>query len=234
VDTVLGRLAKRARDAGGAALRSAINSQRIWEHQIASYERADRRQPPPRGTIVFTGSSTIRFWRTLVRDMAPLPVINRVFGGAHLAHVNAFAQRIVVPYAPAAVVLYCGDNDLGAWTGKRPDTIVNEFTRFVSLVHGALPESRIYFVSVKPSRLRRQQWPAQHEANRAIADLTRALPRVDYVDVATPMLGGASQPPRELFTLDGLHLSSAGYALWTSVMRPILLRDLAGLVPAGQ
>jgi len=52
---------------------------------------------------------------------------------------------------------------------------------------------------------------------------------VDYVDVATPMLGGAPQPPRDLFTVDGLHLSSAGYALWTSVLRPILLRDLADL-----
>ena len=234
---MLGRLAaaaERARHAGEAALRSAINSQRLWEHQIASYERGDRRHPPPRGAIVFTGSSTIRRWRTLAPDMAPLPVINRGFGGAHLAHVNAFAERIVLPYAPAAVVLYCGDNDLGAWTGKRPDTIVSDFTRFLSLVHGALPEARIYFVSIKPSRLRREQWPAQREANRAIADLTRALPRVDYVDVATPMLGGGHQPARHLFGLDGLHLSGAGYALWTSVLRPILLRDLAGLVPTRQ
>ena len=233
---MLGRLAaaaERARHAGGAVLRSAINSQRLWEPQIRRYERSDRRHPPPRGGIVFTGSSTIRFWRTLARDMAPLPVINRGFGGAHLAHVNAFAARIVLPYAPAAVVLYCGDNDLSAWTGKRPDTILSDFTRFVCLVHGALPQARIYFISIKPSRLRREQWPAQQEANRAIADLTRALPRVEYVDVATPMLGGAPQPARDLFKLDGLHLSGAGYALWTSVLRPVLMRDLADLAPAG-
>jgi len=234
VETLIGRLAKRALDAGGAALRSAINSQRVWEPQIASYERADRKHPPPRGAIVFTGSSTIRLWRTLARDMAPLPVINRGFGGAHLAHVTAFADRIVMPYAPAAVVLYCGDNDLGAWTGKRPDSIVNDLTQFVSRVQGALPDARIYVISIKPSRLRRQQWPAQEAANRGIADLTRSLPRVDYVDVATPMLGAAAQPPRDLFTLDGLHLSRAGYALWTSVLRPVLMRDLAGLVPAGR
>lgn len=230
---MLGQLARLTRDAGGAALRSVVNSQHIWEHQIAGYERADRRHPPPRGAIVFTGSSTIRLWRTLARDMAPLPVINRGFGGAHLAHVNAFARRIVLPYAPAAVVLYCGDNDLGAWTGKRPDTIVSDFTRFASLVHGALPEARIYFVSIKPSRLRRNQWPAQQAANRTIAELARELPRVDYVDVATPMLEGARVPARKLFALDGLHLSSAGYALWTSVLRTVLLRDLADLVSVG-
>lgn len=230
--TLLGRLAKRARGAGGDALRSAINSQRIWERQIASYERADRRDPPPRGAVVFTGSSTIRYWRTLARDMAPLPVINRGFGGAHLAHVNAFADRIVLPHAPAAVVLYCGDNDLGAWTGKKPDAIVDDFARFVSIVHGDLPEARIYFLSIKPSRLRRRQWPAQQGANRAIAGLARTLPRVTYVDVATPMLNPAGEPARALFAFDGLHLSNTGYALLASVLRPILLRDLVGLVPA--
>lgn len=228
----LSAAAERARDAGGAVLRSAINSQYLWEPQIARYERADRRQPPVRGGIVFTGSSTIRRWRTLAEDMAPLPVINRGFGGAHVSHVNAFAARIVLPYAPAAVVLYCGDNDLGAWTGKRPEKIVSDFTRFLSIVQGALPETRIYFVSIKPSRLRREQWPAQEKANRAIAELVQALRKVDYVDVATPMLGGAHQPARDLFTLDGLHLSRAGYALWTSVLHPLLLRDLAALVPA--
>lgn len=230
---MFGRLVQHARDAGGAAVRSVVNSHRIWERQIAGYERADRRSPPPRGAVVFTGSSTIRLWRTLSRDMAPLPVINRGFGGAQLAHVNAFAERIVLPYAPAAVVLYCGDNDLGAWTGKQPDEVVSDFERFVSLVHGALPEARIYVLSIKPSRLRRRQWPAQQQANRGIAALARTLPGVSYVDVATPMLAGAHEPARELFKLDGLHMSRAGYALWTSVLRPVLLRDLPDLVPAG-
>ena len=46
-----------------------------WEWAIARFEAEDRRQPPPRGAIVFTGSSSITFWKTLAQDMAPLPVI---------------------------------------------------------------------------------------------------------------------------------------------------------------
>jgi len=214
-----------ARDTLVSQARDVINSPRLWEHEIARYERADRRAPPPRGGIVFTGSSTIRFWKTLERDMAPLPALNRGFGGAHLAHVSRFAPRIVLPYAPVGVVLYCGDNDLGAWTGKDSDTIVGDFERFAETVHEALPRTRIHFVSIKPSRLRRAQWSEQQRANARIEAIARAHDRIEYVDVATPMLGGADVPPRELFAWDGLHLSGAGYALWTRVLRPLLLRD---------
>ena len=31
-----------------------------WEKEIAAYEQADRTNPPPRGGVLFIGSSTIR------------------------------------------------------------------------------------------------------------------------------------------------------------------------------
>jgi lysophospholipase L1-like esterase len=46
---------------------------------------------------------------------------------------------------------------------------------------------------------------------------------VVYVDVATPMLGADGEPRPELFIVDGLHMSAEGYALWTTVLKPVLL-----------
>ena len=217
-----------ARDTVTSQVRDVINSPRLWEREIAAYERADRRAPPAPGGIVFTGSSTIRLWKTLEADMAPLPVLNRGFGGAHLAHVSRFAPRIVLPYQPAGVVLYGGDNDLGAWTGKDSDTIVGDFEAFARIVHEAFPETLIHFVSIKPSRLRSAQWPEQQRANERIQAIAKSQDRVEYVDIATPMLDGRVVPPRELFAWDGLHLSEAGYALWTRVLRPVLLESFSG------
>ena len=54
-----------ARDTLTSQVRGVVNSPRLWEREIDRYERADRRAPPPRGGIVFTGSSTIKFWKTL-------------------------------------------------------------------------------------------------------------------------------------------------------------------------
>src|SRR5262245_23633376 len=72
----------------------------FWEYQIRAFEDADRRQPPNTGAILFTGSSSIRYWPALGRDMAPVPVLNRGFGGSHLSHVIDYAERIIIPYRP--------------------------------------------------------------------------------------------------------------------------------------
>src|SRR5262245_40385901 len=35
-----------------------------WEKEIAAYEQADRTSLPPKGGLLFIGSSTIRLWKT--------------------------------------------------------------------------------------------------------------------------------------------------------------------------
>jgi lysophospholipase L1-like esterase len=215
--------------AGAGYLLSRIDNPGFWEFQIEAYEQADRKDPPAQGQILFVGSSSIRLWETLEDDMVPLPVLNRGFGGAHLDHVNLYAPRIVLPYAPAAIVLYAGDNDLGRSTGKTAETVLEDFGRFVSIVRAELPKTRIYFVSIKPSRWRRAQWPEQNRANQMIAEQTRRDPLLSYIDVAGAMFAADGKLREDLFVFDGLHLNATGYALWTSIIRPILERDFGHL-----
>ncbi len=197
----------------------------FWAPEIAAFEALDLERPPAEGGIVFAGSSSIRLWHTLAADMAPLPTVRRGFGGAHLDHVSHYAERIVLPYRPRAVVLYAGDNDLASGTGKSPERVVADFERFVARVHAALPDTRIYFVSIKPSRLRWRRWPLMRRANERIAALCERDPLLIYLDIATPMLGADGEPRPEIFVFDGLHLNAEGYALWTAVIRPRLLAD---------
>jgi lysophospholipase L1-like esterase len=42
------------------------------------------------------------------------------------------------------------------------------------------------------------------------------------VDVASPMLGGDGRPKPELFVEDGLHMTPAGYDIWTAVVSQAL------------
>jgi lysophospholipase L1-like esterase len=206
---------------------SASQDPAFFEDEIAAFEAADRAQAPPRQPIVFVGSSSIRLWDGLAEDMAPLPVLNRGFGGSQLEHVLHFAERAVLAYRPRAVVLYAGDNDLDERTGKSAADVVRDFQAFVARVHEALPETRIYYLAIKPSRMRWARWPEQAKANAEIAALCAGDARLGFLDIATPMLATGEPPERGLFIFDGLHLSERGYALWTSVVKPRLLADFA-------
>ena len=206
-----------------------------WEGEITAFERRDREAKPAPGAVLFVGSSSIRLWRTLEADLAPVRVLNRGFGGAHMDHVVAFAPRIVTPYAPAVIAVYAGDNDIGF--GKTPARVVADFERFVALVRDSGSRAPIFFLAIKPSRLRWDRWPDMAEANRRIAALASADASLHYVDVATPMLDARAPdddtgpPPSDLFLFDGLHLSSQGYALWTRVVRARLAEVLGDALP---
>lgn len=208
--------------------------QNKWETEIRAFERADQAHPPKPGMIVFTGSSSIRRWETLAEEMAPLEVINRGFGGAQLDDVDLYLQRIVIPYKPRAVVLYAGDNDLAEGTSKTPETVLREFQQFVRIVHEALPQTWIYYICIKPSTLRWAQWPQMKAANELIAAYIRTQPRTQYIDIASPMLKPDGTPRRELLAADGLHPTPECYRLWTSIIKPVLMKKFGPAAKAAR
>ena len=65
-------------------------------------------------------------------------------------------------------------------------------------------------------------------ANHMIQDFVRTQDRVQYIDVATAMFERQEKPPRDLFIEDGLHPTAKCYAMWTSIIKPVLLERFAG------
>jgi lysophospholipase L1-like esterase len=196
----------------------------VWEPEIEEYEASDAADPPAPGSIVFVGSSSIVFWDTLGADMAPMPVLNRGFGGSVIAHATHFADRIVLPYEPSAVVLYAGDNDMAF--GLSADCTFRDFEAFVEHIHAAAPGTAIYFISIKPSPSRMGFWPDMKRANQLVEARTTTRPALHFIDVSEAMLDEQGQPIGELFLQDGLHMTAAGYELWTSIIGPRLSADL--------
>jgi lysophospholipase L1-like esterase len=203
-----------------------------WEPAIAAFERQDKALPVEPGGIVFTGSSSIVRWNTMAEDLKPLPVINRGFGGSQYTDVNQYAERTVVAYRPRIVVVYAGDNDLAANSAKTPQSVAADVQKFVGIVHARLPQTWIYIVSIKPSYLRRAQWPQMKEANQLIQNFVHTQDRVQYIDVASAMFDALGNLPRDLFVEDGLHMTSKGYDIWTAVIKPILTKKFADVSTA--
>ncbi len=194
-----------------------------FEQAIVAFERQDRENPPPRGAVVVTGSSSVRMWHdTIRRDLAPLTIIPRGFGGSTMNDLLYYADRVIVRYRPRAVVIYEGDND--THFGIAPAEIRDTFTQLVAKLHQHDPDMRVYFLAIKPSPRRQAIWPQASHTNRMIKELCRKDSRLFYIDVATPMLDEAGNPKAELFIDDRLHMNRKGYELWTKVVRRVLLK----------
>ena len=193
-----------------------------WEPEISAYERKDATNPPPKGCIVFIGSSTIARWKTLAQDFPDQPVVNRGFGGSELADSTHFADRLVFPYEPKMVFLRAGGNDLAA--GKSVEQVFSDFKEFADKVHGRLPETKIVFISWSPSPYRWGQHEKEKRLNSLVAGYVASGPYLEYVETYDLPLGTNGLPRPELFVADQLHFNAAGYKLLAERVRPYLPR----------
>jgi len=189
-----------------------------FEPEILAFETSDRASPVAPAGILFVGSSSIRFWRSLATDFPGLPVLNRGFGGSTMPEVNHYISRIVLPYRPREIVLYAGDNDLAA--GRTPAQVAADYRDFVRTVRAALPTTRIVYLSVKPSPSRWALADKMRETNRLVRAITATDSLQSFVDVFTPMLGADGRPRAELFIGDSLHMTPRGYAVWRETVAP--------------
>lgn len=198
----------------------------IWERSIRKFEKQDRKNPPPQEPIVFTGSSSIVYWKTLEEDMAPLSVINRGFGGSRIPDVVYYADRIVLPYEPRCIVFYAGENDITGlvFSKKKPaDDVRNSFQIFCEKIHASQPDIPIYFISIKPPKRRKKFWPEMQKANKLIQEFCNSDERLHYIDITQAVLDQDGILRTDIFKWDGIHLNKKGYVIWSSVVKPILL-----------
>jgi lysophospholipase L1-like esterase len=191
-----------------------------YEKEVAAFEALDRSNPPPKGQILFVGSSTIVDWDP-IRYFPDLKIINRGLWGSALVDTVRLAERIVIPYEPRVVVVYGGDNDIDA--GLTSEDVTVQFERFVRTIHAKLPQTRIVFIGIKPSPQRWLTIDRARATNAMIRDVCSRDDRVAFLDVDGVMLGWDEKPRKELFAPDGLHLSAQGYQLWTTLLRPLLV-----------
>jgi len=142
------------------------------------------------------------------------------FGGFRLTDCVKLLDRLVIKYRPRTVMLYAGDNDLAE--GSTPEDVLNRVKAFTDGVHSRLPETQVTFISIKPSPARRALVSKARAANKLVQAYAAVHPKVDYIDVFTPMLAADGSPRGDLFRKDALHLNEAGYALWRSIIRPFV------------
>lgn len=152
-------------------------------------------------------------------------VINRGFGGSSLPDVIRYADKIIYPYQPAQVVIYCGDNDLASSDTVTAQTVFDRFQHLFTMIRKELPDAAVAFVSIKPSPSRAHLIPKVIAANDMIKTFLSKQSKSAYIDVFSSMVDQQGNPNPDLFVDDKLHMNQKGYAIWVQVIEPHLVKN---------
>jgi lysophospholipase L1-like esterase len=208
------------------AVRFAFDAPGALRPEMFAFELRDRVHPPARDSFVFVGSSTIAHWTSLAEDLAPMPVVRRGISGARLSQLAALMPPLLAGYAPRAVILYAGENDLAGFLGSRarpPEAVLESFEHFCRELHRRLPRVPIYFLSIKPAKARRARAAAFEAANRLIAQACGDDASLHFVDATTPLLAADGSVRADVYEGDGIHLNGEGYRILGDVIRKQLI-----------
>ncbi len=190
-----------------------------YADDIERFRVWDKKNSFPEQALLFAGSSSAVGWMS--HEAFPqYPVINRGFGGSHISDVLYYINDVILKYRPAAIVFYCGDNDIAG--EKSPVQVFNDYLTFIKTIRGSLGETPVIYIPIKPSNARWKMWPKMEQTNMLIKNYSEKTPSLYYIDTATPMLGNDGKPDPDLFLKDGLHLNAEGYKLWNSILAPLL------------
>ncbi len=194
-----------------------------WTQDIEQFERMDRENPPPQNAILFIGDSNIRLWTMLEEDMDGLTVINRGFGGSQSGDLPLYADRIIMPYRPKTIVIGSGNNDVNA--GIATDITISNYHELIYMVHKALPETRMFLLSTKPSPGAPEKIPLKGALNPEIEKIAAQYDFVEYINVFDPLFDKDGHLSDDLYIYDRGHLNENGYAIWTPIIKEQLLNN---------
>ena len=208
---------------GFAAFTSAEESPKPsdrWEATIAAFEKDTIQNPPAPGGVLIYGSSSAVKWKPYQKDLGSFPITNRGFGGSTLAECARYVERAVIPCKPGIVILYAGDNDISQ--KATPEDVRANFLLLLERLRKALPNVKVIVFSMKPAPIRKTQYDTLKKVSQCLREECENGKNLYFLDIWTPMIGADGEPIPDLFLPDRSHCNAKGYALWVSLLKPVL------------
>jgi hypothetical protein len=194
-----------------------------WEQDIRAFEHLDSIESYSNQSVLFAGSSSIRLWPALARDMNPFPVIQRGYGGAKLSDMAVYIDRIVYPHPCRAIVLFVGNDITGEEDDISPEETARLFRNLLKTIRKEFPDTPVFWIAVTPTPLRWNVWPEIQQAGERIRAACEKDKNTYFVRTDFAFLNKASLPDESLFMPDRLHLNAEGYAVWSEIIKNALI-----------
>jgi len=195
-----------------------------FKQEIVQFQKSDSIVMPPKGQIVFVGSSSFTKWKDIAMYFPGYPIINRGFGGGALLDLIYYADEAIIKYQPNQVFIYCGENDMADVDTVSPATVLDRFKTLHTILLKKLPSAtKIIFVSIKPSVARWHLESKFIEANKLIEAYIATQKNIQYLDIHTLMLDQNKEVLKDIFIADKLNMNPKGYLIWQKAIAPYLI-----------
>jgi lysophospholipase L1-like esterase len=171
-----------------------------------------------RGSTVFTGSSTIRMWKSLESTFPNASILNTGFGGSKASDLETHLFPLVIRLEPSRVFIYEGDNDL--WASVPVAEIMTSLDNIVTRLQLINPNMEIYLIGAKPSPSRWEKKENYDIFNQKLKEYCQAKEGLTFVDTWRALTDSAGNPRPELYIDDQLHLNDKGYEIWATLFKP--------------
>tara|TARA_B100002052_G_scaffold118242_1_gene108782 strand:+ start:63 stop:752 length:690 start_codon:yes stop_codon:yes gene_type:complete len=174
--------------------------------------------------IVFSGSSSIRFWIDLDKDFIEYDILNRGFGGSIFSDLNYFINELIIKHNPDLIVLYEGDNDIAFNIPTK--YIYDDFKKSYELIREKNENVPIIYIAPKPSPARWDKKNKYDELNNLIKEFCKMKQRTYYFDTWSIMIDNEGNIPKKYFWTDMLHMNKSGYQIWKKNLKPLINKIL--------
>lgn len=174
--------------------------------------------------IVFTGSSSIRFWMGLEDDFSDYDILNRGFGGSIFSDLNYFMDDLILKHESDLIVIYEGDNDISF---KIPnEIIIEDFIESHKKIRKKKPDTPVIYIAAKPSPSRWDKKDSYLYVNKKIQDFCEENKNTYFFDSWSIMLDEDGNIPEKYFWRDMLHMNRSGYEVWAKNIKPLINKIL--------
>ncbi len=205
---------------------SKLPEVKAWESDIQKFEQLDISKSYPDDAILFVGSSSIKLWSNIGRDMQPYNVIQRGYGGAKLSDFAVYADRIIYPHPCSAIVIFIANDISGTESDKTPAEVGKLFRKTLYIIRRKFKDTPVFWIGITPTAARWNVWPEIKEANFRISKICRAHRNTYYINTEQAYLNKDGLPRTELFVDDKLHLNDEGYRIWSGIIKNELYKVL--------
>jgi lysophospholipase L1-like esterase len=204
---------------GAGPMQSGLWFRTLWKGRREQWSNMKTTEA---NAVVFFGDSITQGWSSLAKDFPELKVANRGISGDTTRGLRTRLQGDVLDLHPKAVSILIGTNDLDQ--GAEPEVVAENLKAVVRAMHAANPSMPVVINKVMPRGPKPEVFPEKiRELNTLYEEAFKNDAQVCFCDTWSLFDDGNGSCKKEEFP-DLLHPNAAGYAKWTTALKPIFER----------